>query len=137
MVDQNLSSNLIVYINSSYDIPCGVLKGALTTDFEVMWDISIGQGLKSIVYSSSQENVNVNVSDSSGKYSYNPVTSILHVANFWEYENSRSPTQINCTVQRTISGSTERVTRIINVTVSYGKSLLAICMHVLHAVMQA
>lgn len=115
MVDPNQSSSLIAYSNHSHDIPCGILKGNLTTNFQVEWDISnaLGTGIVSLVYMSSQGNITQY--DASGRFSYSPVTSDLTVANFLGYGNSS--VQITCIV---IAVRT-RISRTITVNISYGK----------------
>ena len=126
MVDQSLPSTLLAYVSDSQDIPCGILKGGLTstTTFQVEWDIYSSEfGTEILPYHSSDGNTSV--THASGRYTYHPLNDTLHVRDFDGFQ--RSEVRVVCIASRAIPNSESQMsTRTINVSISFGESCVII-----------
>ena len=116
MLDTTLNSTHIAFINDPQHIPCGVLRGRLPANIRVTWD-NVTQSATTILRYTSQGGENM--SDSSGRFSYDPETSALLVSNFSNYTSSPEPLVLTCTVERLQPHS--RQIRTIRVFITDGK----------------
>jgi len=106
-----------VYFHEPLDIPCGVLYGNytnVTVEWEVqgMWTEG-GAMMKRIVlqYTSAMNMTRVRREE---VYSYDPVTTVLHITNFNEFFSDH--VSVTCIVIRT--ADSKRLNRTVNVTIS-------------------
>lgn len=100
MKDRSLPLAYSVYIQSSFDLLCGVLYGSLTTVFTVTWTVlTINPERSTTVAMYNTEQTTPSPSD--GMYRYDPTTAVLHIANFTNLEDKH----INITCQVCRAGS--------------------------------
>lgn len=118
MVDHSLNTSHSVYVDDSLSLPCGITKGPLSTNCTVRW-VAIAQRDARILLTHSFTQGSEGIEN--GVYSYDPTTSVLHIANFREFMDMHIKSLvIQCVLE--VRGTS--IVRPVNITIMYGKLLL-------------